>query len=661
MWLKMKQLKKQFDRKEAVITILTACAALVVTCRIFLLLRAEDNLYTMGIFPLAIVVGLYCLWKKTLFLREVFFSVWVRIILAAVFTALQVVGMWWSNPGMESSVSGFEICLWIICLTPLAYAGQNALFAGAAGIFSPSKRCVSCREGDGDGADIWEHRQSRLDKWFRRFPWMQKEFSAGKGFRDAFAVIMLGFMIPFVTYYPAIMAYDVIPQLDQIKISGYTTHHPLVHTLMLSCCLKIGEILPFVHNADRAGLAVYSLLQMAVMAGAFAYVYVFLRKRHVNRYLCYFYVLCAAFYPTHGMLAISITKDSIYAVLVMLFVVWVYDAVTKRGEEKLSIGWLAAYTVITVMLLLFRNNSIYAWILFLLVYGAAMRKSCGYRKIMISHVLALILYLAVNMGLVSLTNATSATYAREMLSVPTQQIARAVAYHGEELTKEDYEKIAAVWGEDNLPEYVPAIADRSKRDISNDAEVLGNLADLWADLGRRYPGEYMKAFMLKNKGMWYLEDTSYLFDVYSYTKGYLQITYPSDQQEYIEALVPGYYRHQKLQILQAAYRFFAAGDAVWRYVPFLAVVMQPACYCYLLLYYILICIGLKRYRYLIPVIYLAALAGTLLLGPCVLVRYMYPIMLAVTVLILAESQPVSEIPERQFPNSYSLGRMKENR
>ena len=35
-----------------------------------------------------------------------------------------------------------------------------------------------------------------------------------------------------------------------------------------------------------------------------------------------------------------------------------------------------------------------------------------------------------------------------------------------------------------------------------------------------------------------------------------------------------------------------------------------------------------------PVVYLIALVGTLLLGPCVLVRYMYPVMLAITVLML---------------------------
>ncbi len=621
----MERTLQRFTRKELIITILSACAALAVTCRILFLLHAEGNLYTMGIFPMAVLLGLYCLWKKTLFLREVFFSVWVRILLAVVFTAFQTVGMQWSNPGMEACVSGFEICLWIVCLTPLAYAGQNALFAWC------QKRTVNNDVGQ-------ESKASRMGRWFKGFPWMHTDFSARKGFWCAFVVIMLGFMIPFVTYFPAIMAYDVIPQLDQIKLSGYTTHHPLVHTLFLAGCLRIGELLPFVQNADRAGLALYSFLQMMIMAGAFAYVYVFLRKKGVNRYLCCFYVLCVAFYPTHGMLAVSITKDSIYAVLVMLFVVMVYEMVTadRTEDQGLSTPWFIAYMGITVLLLLFRNNSIYAWVLFVAAFAVGMRKASGYRKMMTAHISALILYLAVSMGLTAWSGATSATYAREMLSVPTQQIARVAAYHSEELTKEDYEKIEAVWGEDNLPEYVPAIADRSKRDISNDTEVLKNLASLWADLGRRYPGEYVKAFLLKSKGMWYMEDTSYLFDVYSYTKGYLQITYPSDQQEYIEALVPGYYRHQKLQLLQAVYRFFGAGDAVWRYIPVLALVMQPAFYCWLLFYYILICIGMKRYTRLIPMMYLVALAGTLLLGPCVLVRYMYPVILAVTVVALAD-------------------------
>ena len=134
--------------------------------------------------------------------------------------------------------------------------------------------------------------------------------------------------------------------------------------------------------------------------------------------------------------------------------------------------------------------------------------------------------------------------------------------------------------------------------------------------------------------MWYLEDMSYLNDVYSYAKGYLQLTYPGDQQAYMEALAPGYVRHQKLQFLQSVYRYFAAGDEVWRYLPPLSLVMQPAFYCFALLFYCLCCIGLRKPLLLVPAVYVTALVGTLLLGPCVLTRYLYPVMLSVTVLFV---------------------------
>lgn len=643
MEINMKQIKSSYTAKEAVITGLAAVAALLASGRILMLLRREGSLYTMGLFPLALLFGIYCLWKKALFMKEVFFSVWVRMLFAAVFTAFQVTGLWWSHPGLEAGVSGIEILLWILCFTPLSFAGQNMLFGLAAhgGDRSREKRT--------SGKNIL----GKFDAWFlSRFAWAGKEFSPKKGFLYAFLIIMLGFLIPFATYYPAIMAYDVIPQLDQIRSSGYTTHHPLIHTLMLSMSLKIGEILPFVSNADRAGLAVYSLLQMTVVSCCFSYVYTFFRRKGVNRYLCYLFVLCVAFYPTHGLLAVSITKDTIYAVLVMVFAVFAWEIVTGREETGPGKGWFAAYTVLTVLLLLFRNNSIYAWVLYVIVTLFMLRgklfrsdaksnecrkaNSAGsclfYRNLCISHGIAFLAYLLLNTLMVQASGATSATYAREMLSVPAQQIARVVAFHEEELTAQDRENLSIVWDQGELPEYVPAIADRSKKDIVGEKEVLKTFAGEWVSLGCRYPGEYWKAFLLKNKGMWYLEDTTYLNDVYSYAKGYLQISYPSDQQEYMEALAPGYVRHQKLQFLQSVYRYFAAGDEVWRYLPPFALVMQPAFYCWTLLFYCLCCIGRKKPLLLVPAVYVIALVGTLLLGPCVLTRYLYPVMLSVTVL-----------------------------
>lgn len=617
-------------RMETGINALALLAAVFAVSRIVVVCRRCGTLYTFGIFYIAVLCGIYFIFKKALFLQNVFFSVRVRVLLALFFTGAQVLGLYYSITGIEEQVRTIELILWILCLTPLTYGAQNTLFAWLTARVSKPVECAVAYGGKSSDTDADIPCTSDREKG---------SFHTGRHFLCAYGVIFAGFLIPFATYYPAIMAYDVIPQLDQIRVSGYTTHHPLIHTLMLSMSLKIGELLPFVKNADRAGLAVYTILQMLIVAGGFAYVYVFLRRKGVHRYLCYFFVLCAAFYPTHGMLAISITKDTIYAVLVMLFTVFVWDLVTWEKGKVLSGKWLCAYSVLTVLLLLFRNNSIYAWILFAaavtpVLYRTKRTFGAFFKKICLTHVTALVLYLLLNMIMITAAHATNTTYAREMLSVPAQQIARVIAYHGDELTQQDKERLESVWGEGNLPEYVPAIADRSKRDISNDKDVLKTLAKEWGSLGIRYPQEYIRAFLLKNKGMWYLEDSTYLNDIYSYAKGYLQITYPGDQQEYIEALVPGYVRHQRLQFLQAVYRYFAGGDEVWRYLPPLALIMQPAFYCWLLFYYCVCCIGLRKGKWLLPAVYLLALAGTLLLGPCVLVRYLYPVMLSVTVLVL---------------------------
>lgn len=590
--------------KQNTITAGCALAALICAGRIFLLLLREGHVYTMGIFPMALLFGLYCLWKKDLFSETVFFSVPVLLFLAVGFTLLQTLGLFFSHPQIAAV---WEMLVWTVCFTPLTYAGINRLLAVAMR-----------RIEDGDPP-----KQDAIYDSARRGERLR--------FLRAFAVIFAGFCIPFAAYYPAIMAYDVIPQLDQIRISGLTTHHPLIHTLYLAACLKLGEMIPFFTNADRAGLAICSLTQMAFVAACFSYAYVVLVRRGVKRWLCRLFAVCAALFPTHGLLAVSITKDTVYAALVMVFSILVWELST--GEERPGRGKITGYLLVTLLLLLFRNNSVYAWIVYVAAAAFAGRKRPRFvRRCFAFHGALFLLYLFLNGLLIYASSATSDTYAREMLSVPAQQIARVAAYHEEELTEGDLVALRAIWKE-GLPEYVPAIADRSKRDITGDRDTLALLAKEWISLGMRYPGEYMKAFLLKNKGAWDMTDMSYL-EVYSYAVGYLQVSYPSDQQPYMEALVPGYARHQKLQFLQALYRYFAAGYELWRYCPPAALVMQPAFFSYLLLFYCLCCIAQKRTAMLLPAVLPCALLGTILLGPCVLTRYFYPLMLSVTVLSL---------------------------
>ena len=122
----MERIGKGTSAREFALAGISAFLALVCAVRIFLLLYAQGSVYTMGILPLALLFGLYSLWKRALFLEEVFFSVPVRAVLAVGFAVLQVLGLVYSHPGICSVP---EAVFWIVCFVPITFAGQNMLFS----------------------------------------------------------------------------------------------------------------------------------------------------------------------------------------------------------------------------------------------------------------------------------------------------------------------------------------------------------------------------------------------------------------------------------------------------------------------------------------------------------------------------------------------------
>ena len=124
----MERIRKSVSMRELALTGISAVLAVVCGGRICLLFHAQGSVYTMGILPLALLFGLYCLWKGALFLENVFFPVFVRAFLAAGFAALQVMGLVFGHPGI---CGVWEAVLWILCFTPLTFAGQNMLCESA--------------------------------------------------------------------------------------------------------------------------------------------------------------------------------------------------------------------------------------------------------------------------------------------------------------------------------------------------------------------------------------------------------------------------------------------------------------------------------------------------------------------------------------------------
>lgn len=144
------------------------------------------------------------------------------------------------------------------------------------------------------------------------------------------AVIFLCWLPVFLAYYPSVFAYDAEGQLYQVIAHDYSTHHPLLHTLFLGAFFRMGGA--WFHSYST-GMAVHSVVQMALMAAAFGYTLSYLYRRGVPVYLRVMLALFYALFPVNSILALSTTKDVLFAALVLLYTLTLHGFIVKQRRD----------------------------------------------------------------------------------------------------------------------------------------------------------------------------------------------------------------------------------------------------------------------------------------------------------------------------------------
>lgn len=437
-------------------------------------------------------------------------------------------------------------------------------------------------------------------------------------------LIFLCWLPVFFAYYPSVFAYDAEGQLYQVLSGDYSTHHPLVHTLFLGAFFRLG----IAAGSISTGMAVHSAVQMALMAGAFGRALSFLHRRRGSGRARAVLFLFFALFPANSVLAVSTTKDVLFSALVLLYTLCLYRAVCGRGmgmsgkEQAVCIG-------LGVLMLLFRNNAVYAFVVSVPVVFWGMRKAKpGERKAYLRMALVtLALYGVCAFSLKAATHAQNGS-PREMLSVPLQQMARTRVKAEEKIAPEvrqELEKyISSEWV---FAAYNPHLADpvKSRAVIHDDP---AGLVRTWIKLGLSYPAIYVDAFLDNSLGLWYLWDTSHA-RVYGIGTesgfGYLSTdnrTMPAGFEVVEQSLLPG------LRVFLER----IVSDNAYGKIPVVRLLFTPALYWWLLFLYMVTAFYRKRYREALPAVFLAAYCLTLLLSPTVLVRYAYPLMVTVPVI-----------------------------
>lgn len=453
------------------------------------------------------------------------------------------------------------------------------------------------------------------------------------------AVIFLCWMPVFLAYYPSVFAYDAEGQLYQVIANDYNTHHPLLHTLFLGVFFRLGGVL----GSYSAGMAVHSVVQMLLMAAAFGWALSYLYQKRIPRWVRIFLLVFYGFFPAHSVLALSTTKDVLFSALVLTFTLWLYRMLCDRerpGGRKEQ----AAFIAVAVLMLLFRNNAVYAFLVSVPVVYAGLgktEKSAGTKKddgiwtdtairkrYLHMMLFALLLFIAGSAALKAATHAHSGS-PREMLSVPLQQMARTRVEAEEQLSPQMRQEldhyISSEWV---FAAYHPHLADP----VKNRAVIHDNpkgLIETWVKLGVQHPAVYIDAFLDNSLGLWFLWDTSHA-RVYGIGAesgfGYLSTdnrTMPAGCEVVEHSLLPGL----------RAFMERIVSDNEYSKLPMVRLLFAPALYWWLLYLYLTAALYRKKYREMLPAVYLAAYYLTLLLSPTVLVRYMYPIMATIPVIL----------------------------
>lgn len=458
----------------------------------------------------------------------------------------------------------------------------------------------------------------------------------GAVFGGSFLLLALGWLPGYLAYYPAICTYDSPIQIGQIAENSYIDHHPLAHTLLIRGAMNFGER---VLGSVNRGMAAYALLQLLLQAAVLAFGILCLYRHGVRPLWLISLLFILAVFPFNIYMGLSVTKDTIFSAFFVLQILSVYELLFKAPEAGRVTWRELLFLASTLGMMLFRNNGKFAFCVFL----AALALPVLFRKKSRRRFGKLLLwaaagFLAGNMALAALLWLTGAQQGdrREMLSMPIQQLARCMIYHGgagvlpeDDNTMEEADRalIRDFILDEGYRNYDPAISDPVKRH-TNTYVVRYRLKDFAAayfHLLAKYPGDFINAALAVDAGYLYPGDVTHAYvntDPDLRGMGYVQTRW----NEEVFANY-GIYKDSGWEWLHGHMERWADENGYLR-IPVLRYLFMPGIWLWLYLLLFGWLVLQRKFDSCLPLALILGYYGTLFLGPAVQLRYIYPVMLA---------------------------------
>ena len=428
--------------------------------------------------------------------------------------------------------------------------------------------------------------------------------------------------------FPGFFVYDAQEELNEVLTRSFTTHHPLLHVLLLG-----GTIALFhkISGSWNVGIFAYIFLQMLVITAIFAYVVTYLQKRGLGKRGRILWLAFYGIFPTIVMYTICSCKDGLFSALLLLMTVFLIQLVRDREAFCSDKKKVAAFVITTALMPLFRHNGFYAYLVFIPFALIYFRKSLK-AVLLGTLVFPVVLYLVLSNVLSFTCSAGGTTHHQEMLTVPIMQLARVYCYDGDSISSEDKAVIESYIPKENLLKYTPRVSDLVKVDFDNDRyeKDKSEFWRVWKKLFVSHPAAYLNAWLLTSYGYWY---PPAIINVYKGNTVY-SFTYEDSSYFGYEVEPPGE-RKSLILPIDNLYRYISIGS-FQQDNTLLRLFFTPGLYVFIYMFVFAYRLYKKRIGGIIPFLPMILTFCTVLLGPTYLIRYVLYLWLCMPLLTVTK-------------------------
>ena len=315
-------------------------------------------------------------------------------------------------------------------------------------------------------------------------------------------LIILICRLPYViAFYPGFVPSDGLKQLNNFFGSGnFTDHHPAFSTMLMGWAMMLGRDL----GSDNLGIFLFTGTQMFISAAVMAACFPLFRDLRTPAWLRVLALIDFALLPVWPNYTYSLLKDSLYMVLILLFVIQMIRIIQDADGFCGKPGNLLLMIASLSLMMLFRHEGqIIGGMIFLTLF--LLPKVRKQWKRLLPVILIPVLVINVFNRVIRPRLNIPDGPIREALCMPIRQTSAIVTEKEDSLTDEESAVLHEVFSYKKIPEaYAGSFSNadelKDKFDPRASVDDVMRYMKVWLQLGLKNPLTYINVFLCSNNG-----------------------------------------------------------------------------------------------------------------------------------------------------------------